>query len=287
MLAPWKKSYDKPRQHVKKQTHYFVNKGLYSRSYDFSRSHVQIWELDHKKGWVQKDWCFWTVVLEKTLESPLDCKEIKPVNPKGNQSWIFVGRTDAEATILWSPDAKSRLIRIDPDTGKDWRQEEKGTTEDEMVGWHHQLNGHEFEQALGAGDRQGSLACCSPWGHKESDTTDQQQISPKALQDMNQTVLYLDTLVSSNTVERSSEPNSGLNLGFLERTAVNKKQESPVISDIQRVCMGESGRIRWREKPHYRYMNLTQQEIKTSRSSPIDTTEQKSIQILSRACSYG
>ena len=126
-----------------------------------------MWELNHKKGWAPKDWCFWTVVLEKTLESPLDCKEIKLVHPKGNQYWIFA-RTDAEAEApkLWSPDAKSRLSRKDPDAGKHWRREEKGMTEDEMVGWHHQLNGHEFEQAVRVGDGQGSLACCSPWGPK-------------------------------------------------------------------------------------------------------------------------
>ena len=117
------------------------------------------------KSWVLKNWCFWTVVLEKTLESPLDCKETQPVNPKGNQFWIFIGTTDAEAEtpILWPPDAKSWLIWKDPDAGKDWRWEEKGTAEDEMVGWHHQLNGHEFEQILGVGDVQGGLACCSPW----------------------------------------------------------------------------------------------------------------------------
>ena len=133
-----------------------------------------MWELDHKEGWALKNWCFWTVVLEKTLESPLDSKEIKPVNSKGNQSWIFIGRTDAEAEapILWPPDAKSRLTRKDPDAGKDWRQEEKGMTE-EMVGWHHRLDGHEYEQAPGVDDGQGSLACCSPWGCKESDTTEQ------------------------------------------------------------------------------------------------------------------
>ena len=118
---------------------------------------------------------FWTVVLEKTLESPLDSKEMKPVHPKGNQSWIFTGRTEAEAEapILWPPDVKSRIIGKDPNAGKDWGQEEKGMTEDEMVGWHHQLNGHKFEQTLGDRDGQGSLACCSPWGHKESDTTEQ------------------------------------------------------------------------------------------------------------------
>ena len=128
-----------------------------------------------KESWKLKNWCFWTVVLEKTLESPLECKEIQPVNSKGNQSWIFIGRTGAEAEtpILWSSDGKNWLTGKNPDSGKDRRQEEKGTTEDEMVGWHHQLNGHEFEQAPGVGDGQGSLACCSPWGHKELDRTEQ------------------------------------------------------------------------------------------------------------------
>ena len=134
-----------------------------------------MWELDHKGGWTLKNFCFQTVVLEKILKSLLDCKEIKPVNPKGNQSWIFVGWTsvEAEAPILWPPDAKSWLIRKDPDAGKDWMQE-KGMTEDRMVGWHHQLDGHEFEQALGDGEGQRSLVCCSPWGLrvKESDTTE-------------------------------------------------------------------------------------------------------------------
>ena len=127
-----------------------------------------MWELDHKEGTVSKNWCFSIVVLEKMLESLLGCKEIKPVHPKGNQSWIFIGRTDAEAEtpILWPPDAKNRLIGMDPDSGKDWKQEEKGMTEDEMVGWHHLLDGHEFEQILGVRDGQGSLACCSPWGLK-------------------------------------------------------------------------------------------------------------------------
>ena len=133
-----------------------------------------MWELDYKESWVLKNWCFWFVVLEKTLENPLDCKKIQPVHPKGTQSWIFTGRTDAEAEapILWSPDAKSWLTGKDPDAGKDWRWEEKETTEDEMVGWHHRLNGHEFEEAPGVGDGQRSLVCCSPWGHKESDTTE-------------------------------------------------------------------------------------------------------------------
>ena len=144
---PRKKSDDKPRQHIKKQRHHFVDKGLYSQSYGFSSSQVQMWELDHKEGRVPRNWCLWTVVLEKTLESPLDCKEIQLVHPKGNQSWIFIGRTDAEAEtpILWPPDAKSWLIWKDPDAGNDWRWEEKGMTEDEMVGWPHRLHGHVFE----------------------------------------------------------------------------------------------------------------------------------------------
>ena len=132
-----------------------------------------MWVLDHKEGRVPKNWCFLTVVLEKTLKRHLDCKEIKPVNPEWNLSWIFIGRTDAEAEtpILWSPDAKSQLIRKDPDAGKNWQQEEEGTAEDEMVGWHHWLNGREFEQALGDGNCQGSLVCCGPWVGKESDMT--------------------------------------------------------------------------------------------------------------------
>ena len=140
----------------------------------FSSSHVWMWELDYKESQALKNWCFWNVVLEKTLESPLDCKEIQPVNPKGNQSWIFTGRTDAEAeaSVLWPPHGKSWLTGKNSDAGKDWRQEEKGTAEDEMVGWHHWLNGHEFEHAPEVGDWQGSLVCCSPWGHKELDTTE-------------------------------------------------------------------------------------------------------------------
>ena len=131
------------------------------------------WELDYKESWAPKNGCFWTVLLEKTLKSPLDCKEIQPVHPKGNQSWIFIGRTDAEAEtpILWPPDEKNWLTGKDPDAGKDWRQEEKGTAEDEMAECHHWLNRHEFEQAPGVGDEQGSLEGYSPWGHKDSDTT--------------------------------------------------------------------------------------------------------------------
>ena len=157
------------RQHIIKQRHHLANKGPSSQSYVFSRSHVWMWKLDYKESWARKNWCFWTVVLEKTLESPLDCKVIQPVNPKGNQSRIFIGRTDAEgeAPILWPPDVKNW-----PDAGKDWRQEEKGATADELVGWHHQLDGHESEQAPGVGDGQGGLEGCSPWGCKELDTTE-------------------------------------------------------------------------------------------------------------------
>ena len=170
MLTPWKKSHNQPRQ----QRHYFANKGPSSQGYGFSSSHVWMWELDYKESWAPKNWCFWTVVLEKTLESPLDCKETQPVHPKGNQSWIFIGRTDvkAEMPIFWPPDVKNWLIWKDPDAGKDWRQKEKREIKDEMVGWHHQLDGHEFKQALGVSDGQGSLACCSPYGRKELDTTE-------------------------------------------------------------------------------------------------------------------
>ena len=147
-----------------------------------------MWELDCEKSWALKNWCFWTVVLEKTLESPLDCK-IKPVNPKGNQSWIFIGRTDAEAItpVLWPPDVTSWLTGKDPDVGNNWRQEEKGMAEDEMAELPHRCNGHDFEQAQGVGAGQGSLACCSPWGCKESYTTgwlnctEHRQPSPLAL----------------------------------------------------------------------------------------------------------
>ena len=143
-LDPWKKSYDQSRQHIKKQRHYFADK---SQGYGFSSSRVWVWELDYKESWVLKKQCFWTLLLEKTLDIPLNCKEIQPVHPKGNQSWIFIGRTDAEAEtpILWPPDVKNWLGEKDPDAGKDWRWEEKGMTEDEMVGWHHWLDGHELE----------------------------------------------------------------------------------------------------------------------------------------------
>ena len=139
-----------------------------SQGYGFSSSHVWMWELDYKESWAPKNWCFWTLVLEKTFENPLDCKDIQPVHPKGDQSWVFIGRTDVEAEtpILWPPDAKNWLTGKDPYAGKDWRWEEKGTTENEMDGWHHWLSGHGFELTLGVGDGQGSLACCSSWGRR-------------------------------------------------------------------------------------------------------------------------
>ena len=148
---------------------------IFSVANPLSSGHVWMWELDYKESWALKNWCFWTVVLEKILESPLDCKEIQPVYPKGDQSWVFTGRTDVEAAtpVLWPPDAKSWLIRKDTDAGKDWGQEEKGTTEDEMVGWHHRLNEHGFGSwTPGAGNGQGGLECCSLWGCKESDKTE-------------------------------------------------------------------------------------------------------------------
>ena len=145
MLTPWKESYDQLKQHIKKQRHYFANKGPTSQGYGFSSSHVLMWQLDYKEGWALKNLCFWIVVLEKTLENPLDCKDIQPVHPK-DQFWVFIGRTvvEAETPVLWPPDAKSWLIWKHPDAGKDWGQEKKGTTDDEMVGWHHRLNSHEF-----------------------------------------------------------------------------------------------------------------------------------------------
>ena len=144
--TPSNESYDQPRQHIKKQSHYFANKGLSSQGCGFSSSHVWIWELNYKESWPPKNWCFWNVLLE-TLESPLDCKEIQPVHLQGDQSWVFTGRTDAETEtpILWPPDSKNWLICKDPDAGKDWRQDEYRMTENETVGWHHQINGCEFE----------------------------------------------------------------------------------------------------------------------------------------------
>ena len=146
---------------------------VFKRELILSSGHVWMWELDCEESWAP-NWCFWTVVLEKTLESPLDCKEIQLVHPKWNQSWIFTGRTNAEAEtpILWPPHAKNWFIGKDTDAGKDWEQEEKGTTEDEMVGSHHWLNAHEFEWTPGVGEGQGGLACCSPWGHKELDMSE-------------------------------------------------------------------------------------------------------------------
>ena len=150
-------------------------RGPSSQGYGFSSGHVWMWELDYKQSWALKNWWFWTVVLEKTLESPLDSKEIQPVHSKGDRSWVFFGRNDAKAEtpVHWPPHAKNWLIGKDSDAGRDWGQEEKGTTEDEMAGWHHWLDGCEFGWIPGNGDGQGGLACCNSWGHKESDTTEQ------------------------------------------------------------------------------------------------------------------
>ena len=176
MLAPWKKSYDQPRQHIKKQRHYFANKCLTSQSYGFSSSHVWMWEVDYKESWALKNWCFWTVVLEKTLESPLDCKDIQPVNPKGNQSWIFIGRTDfeAETPILWPPDVKKGLIWKDPDAGKDWRWEDRGWRRMRWLDSITDSMDMAFEQALGHGEGEESLACCSMGSQRYDLVTEQQ-----------------------------------------------------------------------------------------------------------------
>ena len=154
-----------------------------------------MWELDHKESWALKNWCFWTVVLEKTLESFLDYKEIQPVHPKGDQSWVFIGRTvaEAEAPILWPPHAKCWLIWKDSDAGRDWGQEEKGTTEDEMAGWHHRIYGHEFEYTPGVGDGQGGLVCCDSWDHKESDTTERLNWTESEYKDEHKVCIYFST----------------------------------------------------------------------------------------------
>ena len=159
---------------ILKSRHYFVNKGPSSQGYGFSGRYVWMWELDCEESWAPKNWCCWTVVLEKTLESPLDCKEIQPVHSKGDQSWVFFGRNDAEVEtpVLWPPHAKSWLIEKNSDAGRDWGQEEKGMTEDEMAGWHHRLHGCEFEWTPRVGDGQGGLECCNSWGRKESDMTE-------------------------------------------------------------------------------------------------------------------
>ena len=169
----WKKSYDQPRQHTQKQRHYFANKGPSRQSYGLSSSHVWMWELDYKESWAPKDWCFWTVVLEKILESPLDCREIQSVHPKGNQSWISLEGLMLKLKLQYFGHLKRRADSLEKTlmVGK-IRQEEKGTTEDEMVEWHHWLSGREFEQAPRVGDGQGRLTCCNPWGRKELDTTE-------------------------------------------------------------------------------------------------------------------
>ena len=172
-LVSWKKSYDQPRQIIKKQRNYLAKKDPFSQSRGFSSSHVQMWELDHKEDWAPKNWCFWTVVLDKTLESPLDYKEIKQVSPRANQSWIFIGRTDAEveAPMLWPPGAKNWLIGKDPDARKDWMWEEKGTVTDEMVGW----NTNSIDMSLASYQSwwwTGRSGMLHSMGSKEFDTTE-------------------------------------------------------------------------------------------------------------------
>ena len=173
MTAPGKKSYDQPRQHIKKQRHYFVNKDLSSQGYGFSSSHVRMWDLDHKESWELKNWRFWTVVLEKILESPLDCKEIKPVNPKGNQSWTVIRRTDAKAgaPILWPPDAKNWLTGKDPDAGKSEGGRIRGRWRMRWLDGITNSMDMSLSKLLELVMGQGNLACCSPWGRKEFDTT--------------------------------------------------------------------------------------------------------------------
>ena len=173
MIASWQESNDKPRPCVKKQRHYSADKGQYSQGYGLPSGHVRLWELDCKEGRKPKNWCLQTVVLEETPESPLDSKEIKPVNLKGDQPWIFTGRTDAdaeaEAPVFWSSEVHSWLIGKVPDAGKDWGQKEKKVSEDEMAGWHHWYNEHELGQTLGDGEGRGGLVSCSPWGWEELD----------------------------------------------------------------------------------------------------------------------
>ena len=175
MLAAWKKSWDQPRQHIKKQRHYFANKGPSSQGYGFSSGHVWMWELDREEGWVPKNWCFWTVVLEKThLRVPWTARRsnqsiLKEISPGCSLEGLML---KLKLPILWPPHVKSWLIGKDSDAGRAWGQEEKGMTEDEMAGWHHHLNGPEFGSTPGVGDGQGGLACCNSCGHKESDTTE-------------------------------------------------------------------------------------------------------------------
>ena len=158
-----------------------------------------MWELDYEENWAPKNWCFWTVVLEKTLESPLNYKKIQPVHPKGDQPWVFFGRNDdnAETPILWPPHVKSWLIGKDPDAGRDWGQEEKETTEDEMAGWRQRLDGHKFEWTPGVGDGQGGLVCCDSWSRKESDTTERLNWTESFTISLNNTVIQIYALTSN------------------------------------------------------------------------------------------
>ena len=223
----------------------------------FSSSHVWIWELDNNESWAPNNRCFWTVVLEKTFESPLDCKEIQPVHPKGDQSWMFIEKTEGEAEtlILLLPNAKGWLIWKGPDAGKDWRWEEKGTTKDEMVGWHHWLNGHEFESTLGVGDGQEGLTCCSPWGCKELDMTEwlnwtepmlirvfeSQQDTHDGWNNRNEVfnrkcIIYRLTFqgITNRTSKRNYQPTwrTGNSRGLQSQVVIKRKQLSQGVHDM-------------------------------------------------------
>ena len=174
MFAPWQESVDQPKQHIKNQRHYFANQDPSSQGYGFSSSHVWMWELDYKESWALKNWCFWTVVLEKTLESPLDCKKIQPVLKEISPGCSLEGlMLKLKLQYFGHLLQRAASFEKNPDVGKDWGKEAKGMTEDEMVGWYHLLNGHEFGWAPGVGVGQRGLACCSSWGRKESDMTEQ------------------------------------------------------------------------------------------------------------------
>ena len=192
-----------------------------------------MWELGYNESWAPKNWCFWTVLLKKTLESPLDCKEIQPVHPQGDQSWIFIGRTDAETEtpIIWPPDAKNWLIWKGPDAGKDWRQEEKVMTEDEIDGWLHWLNGHEFEKTPGVDDGQGGLVCCSPWCHKESDASERLKWTDLLLLGFPNDSVDKEPVCNVEDIDVGLIPGSGRSLGGENG---NPPQDSPEKSHRQR-----------------------------------------------------
>ena len=224
-------------------THPQLPKGPYSQSYGFSSSHVWTWELDHKEGCTLKNWCFWTLVLETTLEGPLDFTEIKPVNPKGNQSWIFIRRTDveAEAPIFWPPDAKSRLIRKDTDAGTDWRQEEKGTTENGMVGWHQLTQWTWVWASSGRQWRTGEPVCCRPWGCRVGHNwvTEQYPQLPKATLGK-QLAMWI----------QQQEPATFTNQRISPKSLLSRNSETPLLL---KVILVDNGPVGWHKIIHYSY----------------------------------